>query len=116
MTKRRQSFNDGIVKIYSVSNSANPGDVPVDEVTLIYTPRYKERTVGINRYYAAQQSNIRVDMLLRCPLLRDVNTECVAVPIDGKQYDIKQIQYPEDVEPPVMDLSLEKRVTDYDIA
>jgi len=113
--KQLQKFNDGIVKIYSVTNTAEPGEMPIDGLALAYTLRYEERTVGINRYFAAQQSNIRVDRLLRCPLRQDVTTEYVAIPNDGKQYDIKLIQYPRDVEPPVMDLTLERRVTDYEI-
>lgn len=115
MQKKCQSFNDGVVKIYSIANTADPGEMPVDGLTLMYSLRYEERTVGIIRYNAAQQSNFRVDRLLRCPLRPDVTTECVAVPNDGKQYDIKMIQYPRDIEPQSMDLSLERRVTDYAI-
>jgi hypothetical protein len=40
----------------------------------------------------------------------------VAIPNDGKQYRIIQVQYPEDMEPPVMDLTLEELLQDYDIA
>ena len=115
MLKKCQNFNDGVVRIYSVDNTAEPGEMPVDGLVLACSLRYEERTVGIIRYNAAQQSNIRVDRLLRCPLKSDVTTEYVAIPNDGKQYDIKLIQYPKDVEPPAMDLSLERRVTDYAI-
>lgn len=115
MQKKCQSFNDGVVKIYSIANTADPGEMPVDGLTLLVSLRYDERMVGITRYNMAQQSNFRVDRLLRCPLRPDVTTECVAVPNDGKQYDIKMIQRPYDIEPPAMDLSLERRVTDYAI-
>lgn len=111
---KKQTFNDGILKIYTVKNIAPDGEVPVEGLDLLYTLRYKERTVGIRRYYAAQQSNFRIDKVLRCPK-REVNTECVAIPNDGQEYVIRQVQYPENIDPPVMDLSLEKRVTDYDI-
>jgi hypothetical protein len=40
--------------------------------------------------------------------IREVSTHDIAIPNDGKHYDIVQIQYPEDIEPPVMDLSLER--------
>lgn len=113
--KQHQQFNDGVVKIYSVSNIAEPGEMPVDKLTLVYSLRYEERTVGITRYNQMKQSNIRVDRLLRCPLRPNVTTEYVAIPNDGKQYDIRLIQYPRDIEPPVMDLTLERRVTDYEI-
>jgi len=37
-----------------------------------------------------------------------VSTQDVAIPNDGRQYRIVQVQYPEDVQPPVMDLTLEE--------
>lgn len=110
-----QTFNDGVVKIYSVSNTAAAGNMPVDGVTLKRTLRYEERTVGVNRFYASMQNNARVEYLLRCPLLRDVSTHDVAVPNDGKQYDITFIQYPKDTDIKCMDLTLEAVKQTYDI-
>lgn len=112
---KAQTFNDGTVQIYSVTNSAAPGDMPTDGLTLKETLRYEERTVGITRYHSGLQSNYRVDMLLRCQRRPDITTEMVAIPNDGRQYDIKRIQYPEDVVPPVMDLELMRRVENYAI-
>ena len=40
------TLNDGVVKIYEVANTAPAGGVPVEEITLKQTLRYKERTVG----------------------------------------------------------------------
>lgn len=113
-----QTYKDGLVKIYSVSNIAAPGDKPVDGLssTPKDTLRYDERTVGINRYYTAMQNKVRIDMLLRCPRRRGVTTNDIAIPNDGQQYEIKQVQYPEDVTPPSMDLSLQKVVSNYVIA
>lgn len=115
MQKKCQSFNDGVVKIYSIANTAEPGEMPVEKPTLKSTLRYKERTVGLRRYYTALQANVTVNYVLRCPMLRSVSTQDIAIPNDGKQYRIVQTQYPEDVTPPVMDLTLEKVVRDYDI-
>jgi len=104
-----QTFNDGVVNIYTVGNTAAPGSMPQEGLTLKVGPlRYKERTVGLNRFWAALQNQARVDLLLRVPQIREVSTHDIAIPNDGKHYDIVQIQYPEDIEPPVMDLSLER--------
>ena len=112
MLKQTQSFCDGVVNIYKVGNTAEPGDMPVDGLVLKQTLRYHERTVGMGRYYAALQNNIKVDFVIRCPEARGLsekNTDIlVAILIDGQQYKVIQIQYIEDAEPPSMDLSLER--------
>ena len=109
---RAETFNDGICMIYLVTNSALTGKKPVEVLTAKYIGlRYRERTVGMSRYYTAKQTNTRVDRLLRMQSLRDVTIQDVVMTEDGIHYAIRQIQYPEDVEPPVMDLTLE-RVTE----
>lgn len=115
MQHKAQSFNDGVVKVYSVTNTASDGDMPTEGISLKQTVRYHERTVGLTRYFAALQANIRVQYVLRCQRMRDISAQDVAVPNDGKQYRIVQIQYPEDTEPPVMDLTLEEVTADYAI-
>lgn len=114
--KKVQTHNDGVVKIYTVTNSAPPGGMPVEALTLKETLRYKERTVGNQRYYQAMQAGAKVDSVLRCPLRRDVSGQDIAIPNDGKQYRITLVQYPEDAEPPVMDLTLERTTQDYELA
>lgn len=89
--------------------------MPKEGLILKQTLRYKERTVGFKRYYAAMQNNIKIDFVIRCPQVRTVKADNVAILIDGDQYRIKQIQYPEDVEPPVMDLTLERLGEFYDV-
>lgn len=106
MRSKAERFNDGVVKVYAVTNAAPPGGKPVEALALKQTLRYKERTVGLTRYYAALQANVRVQYVLRCLRVPGVSTQDVAIPNDGKQYKIAQVQYPEDVTPPVMDLTL----------
>ena len=110
MNKQTQTFNDGVCKIYKVENTALPGDMPVDGLVLKQTLRYKERTVGMGRYYAALQNNIKVDFVIRCPEVRGLsekNTDIlVAILIDGQQYKVVQLQYIEDAQPPSMDITL----------
>lgn len=111
-----QTFNDGVANIYSVGNIASPGNMPKDVLKLKVGPlRYKERTVGMSRFWTAIQTNAKIGRLLRMQRLDSVSTLDIAIPIDGKQYKIVQIQYPEDADPPVMDLSLERLDAVYDI-
>ncbi|MBE6906125.1 MAG: hypothetical protein E7476_07650 [Ruminococcaceae bacterium] len=114
--RKAQTHNNGNVRIYAVSDSSESGDMPKDLLTLKQSLRYQERTVGLTRYYAALQANVNVSLVLRCPMLRDVSTQDIAVPNDGKQYAIRQIQYPENIAPPVMDLTLERVEQDYALA
>jgi hypothetical protein len=103
---KTQTFNDGVVKIYDLT-----GDV----LALKRTLNYHERTVGMSRHYTAKQAQVKIAYVLRCPRLRDVSAQDIAIPLDGKQYRIEQIQYPEDVNPPVMDLTLEELTADYSL-
>lgn len=117
MSSQTQSFKDGVVSIYSVGNIAEPGNMPKEGLILkVGLLRYEERTVGMGRFWSAMQNQARIDMVLRAPRIRSVSTQDIAIPNDGKQYEIKQVQYPPDVEPPVMDLSLERIDADYDIS
>lgn len=117
MKKKIQTFNDGIVKIYSVGNIAAPGNMPKDGLTLKISPlRYEERIVGMGRYWTAMQVQAQIDRIIRVPRIESISSQDVAIPIDGKQYQIKQVQYVPDIEPPSMDLSLERLEAAYDIA
>jgi hypothetical protein len=115
MPKKTQSFNDGIVKIYTVSDIGIDGGMPTEALTRKRALRYHERTVGLTRFYTARQANVEVKYVLRCPRLRDVSAQDVAIPNYGKQYRIVQVQYPKDIGPPVMDLTLEELLQEYDI-
>jgi hypothetical protein len=110
-----QQFNDGIVNIYSVGNIAASGNMPKDGVTLkVSDLRYEERTVGMSRYWTAKQEQAQISQLIRVQRINSVTTHDVAV-INGQQYDIVQVQYPQDIEPPSMDLSLERLEVAYEI-
>lgn len=115
MLKNTQTFNDGVVKIYEVTNTAPPGGMPIEGLTLKQSLRYHERTVGLQRFYTGKQASVDIKYVLRCPRVRDISTQDVAIPVDGKQYAIELIQYPEDIEPPVMDITLKEIAQAYDI-
>lgn len=102
-----QPFDDGVVRIY---NTNGPRTIAAEPKSSL---RYHERTVGVARHYAAQQANAKVSYVLRCPRLRSVSTQDIAIPNDGRQYMITLVQYPEDVIPAAMDLTLEEVRADY---
>lgn len=109
-------LNDGVVTIYAVGNTAEPGDKPRKKLTEKGRLRYKRRTVGIKRHYSAMQAQAKVDLLLRVPYRPEVSAQDVAVPtLDGKQYLVSFVQVIQDETPPVMDLTLERLECDYDL-
>lgn len=109
-----QTFNDGVVKIFSVRNVAEPGDAPKKKLSYKQRLRYTERIVGIKRFWTAKQAQAEIDLLLRVPKLRNISTQDIAIPNDGEQYKIVHIQFPEGKN--VMDLSLERLVQKYEVA
>lgn len=119
LQSKAQTYNDGLVKIYKLGNTAQPGDMPKEGLALKQTLRYHERTVGVNRYYAALKDDVRIDAVLRCPRIDGISETkadiLIAVPNDGLKYRVVQVQYPEDVTPPSMDISLERLGDEYDV-
>jgi len=110
-----QAYPDGMVSLYSTKNVAPKGGKPILQLTLRCKLPYEQKTVGAIRYYQGLQADTRIDNKLRVPLHKDVLTEDMAITHDGTLYTIRQVQYPEDVTPPSMDLSLERRTTTDDL-
>lgn len=105
-----QNFNDGLVKIYTVTNGAAPGKTPVPTLSAqpVYSLRYEERSFGIQRYYNAQQNQIQIERVIRVPRVDGVTNQNAAVTEDGKIYRIDMVQPLTDIYPPAMDLTLAK--------
>lgn len=110
-----QSFSDGVVNIYSVGNLASPGNMPKDGLNIkIENLRYDERTVGMSRFWTAKQEHAQIELLIRTQRINSVSSHDVAF-LKGRQYDIVQVQYPKETEPPCMDLSLQRLEVEYEI-
>ena len=103
-----QTFNDGIANIKMVKNIASVGRLPVLDSDPKAILPYEERTVGMSRFWTASQDNTKIERMLRFPRLDTVVRNDVVIPTDGKPYNIVQVQYPPDISPPSMDLSLER--------
>lgn len=101
-----QSYRDGVVRIYTVTDGAAPGYQPRPVLTLLETLFYQERRVGLQRYYAGRQAQVEVERVIRIQLRPAVNPQCVAVTEDGVQYGIELVQQVQDVYPPSIELTL----------
>ena len=103
-----QNFGDGVVKIYSVTNSAQPGYQPVPALTLKCVLRYEEQRLGIQRYYTGRQNQVEIERVLRVPRYGGITNQDVAVTEDGRQFRIDMVQNVTDVYPASLDLTLAK--------
>lgn len=110
-----QSYRDGVVRIYTVTDGVAPGYQPRPVLTLLETLFYQERRVGLQRYYAGRQAQVEVERVIRTQLRPAVNPQCVAVTEDGEQYGIELVQQVQDVYPPSIDLTLVRIEQKYEV-
>ena len=103
-----QSYNDGVVTVYAVTDSARPGYQPVEQLTEKIKLRYEEQRLGIQRYYDAMQNQIQVERVIRVPRAGQVTSQDVAETEDGRRYRIDLVQTVDGVWPPSQDLTLAK--------
>ena len=108
-------MNSGVVKIYSVEDSAQPGYQPKPSLTLKLTLRYEEQRLGINRLYLSRQNQAEVEKVIRVPRQDSISNQDVAILENGSQYSIDYTQTVQDVYPPCLDLSLVKIEQDYEV-
>ena len=100
-----QQYNDGIVKIYTVTDAAKPGYQPTEQLKLKYSLAFEERVLGINRLYLSRQNQAEIKRVIRVQRV-DISTQDVAITHDGIQYRVDTVQAVQGVYPPSLDLSL----------
>lgn len=105
--KRRQPLNDGIAEIYTVTNKAEPGDLPVQGLSHVLTLRFEERIRGYNRLAAAKQNGEQLDRLIRVFYVPGLSTKQIII-IDNIQYLLTEVQIISDTTPTMADLSLQR--------
>ncbi len=110
-----QSYRDGVVKIYTITDAAQPGYQPKPTPTLVETLFYAERRVGLQRYYTSRQAQVQVERVIRTQTRPSVNPQCIAVTEDGEQYGIDLVQQVTDAYPASMDLTLTKIEQKYEV-
>lgn len=103
-----QCFDSGVVEIYTVQDSAEPGYQTVPELVrpARYSLRYDERSLGIQRLYEAKQNQTDIERVIRVPRCGTITNQDAAVTEDGKVYQIYTVQSVMDVYPPCLDLTL----------
>nr|DAE96544.1 MAG TPA: hypothetical protein [Caudoviricetes sp.] len=110
-----QPYRDGVVRIYTVTDAAQPGYQPKPALTLAETLFYEERRVGLQRYYTSKQAQVQIERVIRTQTRPAVNPQCIAVTEDGTQYGIELVQQLQDVYPPSMDLTLIRIAQKYEV-
>lgn len=110
-----QEFNSGVVYIYSVEDSAQPGYQPKPSLSLKLILRYEEQRLGINRLYLSRQNQADIEKVIRVPRQDSISNQDVAILENGSQYSIDYTQTVQDVYPPCLDLSLVKVEQNYEV-
>lgn len=102
-----QVYNSGICTVYRLEDVAAPGLRPRPQPTQLARLPYEERSLGINRYFAARQNQIQIERVIRVPVspARISNKDIVQTE-DGETYAIEMIQKTIDTYPASLDLSL----------
>ena len=102
-----QSYNDGVVEIFSITDTAENGYFPQVSYDSVVTLPYQERKLGISRYYSAKQNQINVNRVIRVPApSAAITNQNVAETEDGVYYRIDLVQIVPDVWPRSYDLTL----------
>ena len=103
-----QAFNDGMVAVQTVTDTAAPGLQPKESLREKVKLPYAERKLGIQRYYDAKQNQIEVVRVIRVPRPAQppITSQDAAITEDGQTYRIDLVQTVPDVFPPCLDLTL----------
>ena len=114
--RKAQCFPDGVADIYARSLSGGDGGLPdypvisggvVTNGTLRCSLRFREKKVGLTRYYAALNEDIQIDKII-VTLFNPAVSRLDVVVIGAELYQIRQIQNTAGEYPETMDLSLER--------
>jgi len=103
-----QTFEDGIVTVYRLEDTAAPGYLPKPKPVKMAKLWYAELRMGLTRYYAARQNNVTVERVVRVPRGAAIAVQDIAVTEDGREYRIDLIQTADGVFPPSLDVTLAK--------
>lgn len=110
-----QSYNDGVVSIYSVEDAARPGYQPKPKLTKKVSLRYEEQRLGIQRYYSGRQNQVDIERVIRTQRVGNVNNQNVAITEDGRQYRVDLVQSVMDVWPESVDITLAKIEQEFEV-
>ena len=105
-----QSFNDGMLVVHAVTDGAQEGRRPVARLKPVVSLRFSNRRLGIERYYAGMQNQIKVERVVRVQRRAEINSQMVVILSDspGTAYRIDLVQEVFDAWPDCYDLTLVK--------
>ena len=106
--KVTQSYNDGVLTVYDVSDTAAAGRMPKKTLTEKITLRYAEQRLGISRYYSAKQNQTEVERVVRVPRTSAITNRDMVKTEDETYYGIEMVQSVDDIYPPSLDITLSK--------
>lgn len=110
------TFDDGILTVWNVENTAQPGEKPVYGLTEKAQYYFGYDTLGINRYYTALQADQQISAVVIVPGWGDIKVTDVVSMEDGTQYVIQMVQAAKDENGlRIMRLSLERVKQDYEL-
>lgn len=90
------TFDDGIVSVFKVTNTAENGRKPVKGLTKIGEHYFGFQTLGMQRYYTALQAHQQIESVIAIPGWEPVPVESVAILESGLQYTVRLSQYTHD--------------------
>lgn len=82
------TFDDGILAIYKVENTAQPGQMPVEGLTEKDRYYYGFDTLGINRFYTALQAQQQIEAVVNVPGWGDIAATDICALDNGDQFRI----------------------------
>lgn len=82
------TFDDGILTIYKVENTAQPGQMPVEGLTEKDRYYYGFDTLGINRFYTALQAQQQIEAVVNVPGWGDIAATDICTLDNGDQFRI----------------------------
>lgn len=100
-----QTYNDGIVKIFTTSDGAPIGYQPVIRATPKHKLPFEEQRLGITRLFLGRQDRVEIEKVLRIPRI-NVSTQDLAQTHDGSWYRVNSVQSVDDVMPRSLDIAL----------
>lgn len=86
------TFDDGIIGIYKVTNTAGPGEKPVRGLVFKEAFHFTYDTLGINRYYTAKMAHQEIEAVINVPGWNRIPVESIAIDEDGTQFVVRMCQ------------------------
>lgn len=87
------TFDDGIAKIYSVTNGNQNGEIPRKVLTLKDEAYYNEASVGVTRHYEAIRAGVKISALIVVWDEVDIKTNDIVILNDEDvQYRVERVE------------------------